>query len=134
MRNLVIGIFLGAVLLAWGQSPLGIGVQPATGFATTLTGCQTVSTGFNLCVVTPASGQPFLALSVAGYNSGAPFAVSASANITGTAPIVVTGNTVSCPTCVAGSVVNTFQGRTGNVLLTKPDVLGTGVAATTTLQ
>lgn len=120
-----------------GQNQLGIGVQPATGFSTTVAGCPTVSSGFFLCAVLPASGQPSLAMSVAGYNSGAPFALSSNnVTITGAIPIVVNNSgVVSCPTCAVNSAVVTGFGtppRTGNVVLTKTDVLTTGIAATAT--
>ena len=85
---------------------LSIAVQPATGFATTIPGCPTATSGFILCTVVPASGQPFLALSVAGYNAGAPFSLASSGGVT------------------------SFNGRTGAVTLTKADITGTGIAAT----
>jgi hypothetical protein len=56
---------------------LGIGGQPAPGFATDISKCPTVTSGYFLCVVTPANAQPFLALSVAGWNQGFPFQVAA---------------------------------------------------------
>ena len=76
-------------------------------------------------------------MSVAGYNGGVPFALNSNnVTITGTAPIVVNNSgVVSCPTCAVNSAVVTGFGtppRTGNVVLTKTDVLGTGIAATAT--
>lgn len=129
------------------RGQLSIGVQPATGFAATVGGCPVASSGFILCTVVPTGGQPFLALSVAGYNGGVPFSLQASGGptYTGTAPIVVTGPVISCPTCAqTGAVVTGFgtPARTGNVVLTKADITQTGIAAsssttastTTTLQ
>jgi hypothetical protein len=37
---------------------LGIGGQPAPGFATDISKCPTVTSGYFLCVVTPANAQP----------------------------------------------------------------------------
>lgn len=56
---------------------LGIGGQPAAAFATDVSQCPKVAVGYFLCVVTPANAQPFLALSVAGYNAGVAFPVAA---------------------------------------------------------
>lgn len=58
------------------HAQMGIGGQPAAAFATDVTKCPTVTVGYFLCVVTPANAQPFLALSVAGYNAGVAFAVA----------------------------------------------------------
>lgn len=91
---------------------LAITVQSGTALATTVTGCPTQSTatpGFTICMVVPTSGTPFLAAAVSNYNSGAPFSLAAAA-----------------------SGVSSFNGRTGNVMLTKGDVTGTGIAATST--
>jgi len=85
----------------------------------------TVTNGMALCATT--SGLYY------SLNGSATFTpVAGAVTLTGTAPIVVSGTTVSCPTCVTGTVVNSFQGRTGNVTLTKADVTGTGLAVTTT--
>lgn len=58
------------------SAQVGIGGAPAANFATSISQCPTVTSGYFLCVVVPGgTAQPFLALSVAGWNSGAPFAV-----------------------------------------------------------
>jgi hypothetical protein len=58
---------------AFAQNVIGIGVQPATTFATSVAQCPTLTSGAFICVVVPSGAQPFLALSVAGWNSGKPF-------------------------------------------------------------
>ena len=73
----LIGAFAVVCVMVGGlqAQTLGIGGQQAAGFATALPECQTVTTGYFLCPVVPGDGvtQPFLALSVAGFNNGAPF-------------------------------------------------------------
>lgn len=55
---------------------IGWGGAPAATFAQTISQCPTMTAGYFVCPVVPADGsQPFIAMSVAGYNSGAPFAV-----------------------------------------------------------
>lgn len=62
---------------AYAQTTLGFGGQPASAFATTVQQCQTITSGYFLCVVDPGAGvQPFLAMSVFDFNSGAPFQLS----------------------------------------------------------
>jgi len=57
-------------------------------------------------------------------------ASSSGTSYTATSPIVVTGQVISCPSCATTSaVVNSFNGRTGNVQLSKADVTATGAAA-----
>lgn len=84
----------------------------------------TVTNGMAICATT--SG-PYYALN--GSATFLPFANSAT--VTGTTPIVVTGTAVSCPTCVTGSVVTSFNSRSGAIQLTKADVLGTNFAVST---
>jgi len=87
-----------AIALIWlpphVHAQLAIGAQPSSTIATSLAGCQTATSGFLLCPVFPASGQAFLAMSVAGYQSGAPFEVGPLA---------------------AGGSVTSWNGRTGAV-------------------
>lgn len=52
---------------------LATGGQPATKIALSLSDCPIAAAGYLLCPVAPLNGQPFLAMSVAGYNAGAPF-------------------------------------------------------------
>lgn len=55
-------------------STVGWGGGTAAAFATTLSQCPIISTGFNICVVDPGGTTlPFLGMSVFDYNSGAPF-------------------------------------------------------------
>jgi hypothetical protein len=67
------------------------------------------------------------------YNGGlfVPAVASSSGpSYTATSPIVLTGTVISCPSCATTSaVVNSFNGRTGNVQLTKADVISTGPVA-----
>jgi hypothetical protein len=68
------------------------------------------------------------------YNAGAyQNLVTAPTAITGTGPIVVSNSgSISCPSCVTGNVVTSFNTRSGAVGLTKADITGTGIAVTTT--
>lgn len=68
---------LGGMIWHVHAQSLGIGGQPASAFATDVTQCPKIAVGYFLCVVTPANAQPFLALSVAGYNAGVAFPVAA---------------------------------------------------------
>ena len=117
---------VGLAIYLHGQSYGALGIGP---IAPTVASCPAAqATQATLCAV--GSGTSFT-MYVA-YNGGAYAPLTGATTISGTAPIVVNGSTVSCPTCVTGNVVNSFQGRTGNVNLTKADVTGTGLAATTT--
>lgn len=88
----------------------------------------TVTNGMAICATT--SG-PYYSLN--GSATFLPF--SSTVTITGTAPIVVNGTTVSCPSCaLTTAVVTSFNGHTGAVNLSKADVTATGLTATTTLQ
>jgi hypothetical protein len=74
---LATAVLLGTAVYVWAQnSALGIGGQPASAFATSVSGCPSVTAGYFLCIVTPPGNQPFLALSLAGYNSGAPIQIA----------------------------------------------------------
>jgi len=84
------------------HAQVGIGFVVASSFSTTVAGCpaSTVAGSAFLCIVVPGgTTQPSLALSVAGFNSGAPFAVVAPA--------------------AAG--VTSFNGRTGAVVSASGD-------------
>lgn len=70
-----------------------------------------------------------LYFSINGSTTWNPLIPPAGGAIIGTAPIVVTGSAVSCPTCVTGTVVTSFNTRTGAVQLTKADVTATGTIA-----
>jgi hypothetical protein len=79
-KLLSVALFLAlasALPFVWrAHAQVGIGGAPAPAFATSLAQCPTVPTGYFLCVVVPGgTTQPFLALSVAGFNGGAPFAI-----------------------------------------------------------
>lgn len=55
---------------------IGWGGIPASKFAQVLADCPTETSGYFLCPVVPADGsQPYMAMSVAGFNGGAPFAI-----------------------------------------------------------
>jgi hypothetical protein len=75
---LLVGILVLVVVMAvavslWAQT-MGISVQPATSFATSISGCPTASAGFTICIVSPGNNvEPFEVLSVANYNNGQPF-------------------------------------------------------------
>ena len=82
----------------------------------------------------PNGAAPGLAIAFA--NAGTPGAFVAygtATTFTGTSPIVVSGNTISCPTCAAGNVVTSFNGRNGAITLSKTDVTSTGIAVTTSV-
>lgn len=121
-------------LPAFGQV-VGIGGQPASAYATSMAQCPTVTSGHFLCIVVPGgTTQPFLALSVAGFNSGAPFAVAPPAPVAtftaaattlpagsqATASITTTGSnnllTIGVPTGATGATgVSGAQGPPGPV-------------------
>lgn len=75
--KLTIKIAFAAVLLALPAfAQLGWGNLPASAFAQSLAQCPTVTTGYFVCPVVPGDGsQPYLGMSVAGFNGGAPFAI-----------------------------------------------------------
>lgn len=89
---------------------------------TSLAGCVwppaaniTVANGAALCPLSLSSG-PGLAIAV---NGGAFVQIpmtSGSAPYTGTAPIVVNGQVISCPTCLT-SAVTSLNGKTGSLTL-----------------
>lgn len=54
---------------------IGWGNLPAAKFAQVLSDCPTVTSGYFVCPVVPVSGQPYIAMSVAGYQGGTPFVV-----------------------------------------------------------
>jgi len=127
--SIILAFVLGAaVIYMFGQSYGSVGFGP---IAPALSNCPagTANTA-QLCAVGTAASNYTMYVS---YN-GAAYQLLAPAGtaMTGTAPIVVSGGTVSCPTCVQGSVVTSFNGRTGAATLTKADVTGTGVAVSTT--
>ena len=69
--------FIAVLLMAQTNLPnsVGFGGSPSTSFATSISQCPTLTNGYFVCVVVPAGAQPFLALSVGGFNNGAPFQV-----------------------------------------------------------
>jgi hypothetical protein len=108
---------------------MGVGGQPASKFALQISDCPTATSGYVICPVVPLNGQPFIAMSVAGYNSGAPFAVASQGvagpkgdkgdSITGpsgaTGPQGVPGpvqsfGTLACPTTGAPPATTTGVG------------------------
>lgn len=103
---------------AW---PVGFGTNPTAGV---------------ICIYPNGTGGASFAGAVATAGTQGPFSpvIATSPTLTGTSPITVSGSTISCPTCVTGSVVTSFgsPGRTGAVTLTKADVTGTGLSVNTT--
>lgn len=70
-------LWLAAVFVAAHGQSLSVGGDMATKIAASLSDCPTVTSGYRLCPVVTASGQAYLAMSVAGYNGGAPFQIVA---------------------------------------------------------
>lgn len=115
MKKLLGGLgvaFIAVLLMAQTNIPnsVGFGGSPSTAFATSISQCPTLMNGYFVCVVTPAGAQPFLALSVAGFNSGAPF------------PVVTQQATG----------VASFAGRTGAVLPANGDYSYSQISGTPT--
>lgn len=92
----VAGIF---IIRAHAQT-LASGAQPASKFALQISDCPTATAGYMLCPVVPLNGQPFLAMSVAGYNAGAPFQL-ASQGVPG--PKGDKGDSITGPTGATGA-------------------------------
>lgn len=121
-----------AVLRMFAQSYGAFGVGP---IAPTVANCPAGQPG-NYAVLCPVGSSSAGYTMYVSYNGGAyQLLVPAStASVTGTLPIVVSGNSVTCPTCVVtGSVVTGFGNppRKGDVTLTKADITATGIAVTT---
>jgi hypothetical protein len=76
---------------------------------------------------TPSTSGLFFALN--GGTTWTNLVPPAGGSYTATSPVVVTGTVISCPTCVTGPVVTSFNTRTGAVQLTKADVTATGTVA-----
>lgn len=99
MKKILGGLGIAAIavlLMAQTNIPntVGFGGSPSTAFATSISQCPTLTNGYFVCIVVPAGAQPFMALSVGGFNGGAPF------------PVVTQQSTG----------VASFAGRTGAVL------------------
>jgi hypothetical protein len=117
-----------AVVLMFAQSYAGLSLGP---IAPTVSQCPTASaTGATLCPVGTSTTGYGMYVS---YNGAAYQLLTPAGSVTGSAPIVVSGTAISCPTCVTGSVVNSFNTRTGAVTLSDADVTGTGLKVVTTV-
>jgi hypothetical protein len=106
--------------------------------ANSLAGCviptgSTVPNSVFFCFVnTHVAATSGLYYALDGTTTWNPVTSPSSAPYTGTLPIVVTGQAISCPTCaVTGAVVTSFGNppRTGGVVLVKADVTSTGAIA-----
>ena len=94
--------------------PVGWGGGVAPAFATQLSQCPTVASGFYIATVIPATGAPFLCESVAGYNGGAPFQL-----------------TFPQPKVAVQSVNGKLPDANGNVAITLSTTTGTSVTGAT---
>lgn len=74
MKKLAIALLFCLSISASAQV-LGWGNLPAAKFAQVLSDCPVMTTGYFVCPVVPVSGQPYLAMSVAGFQGGVPFAI-----------------------------------------------------------
>ncbi len=133
---LILTIVLCSVLFAFAQTstvPIMLNAQTSLAGCTWPTAYATVSNGVALCPLN-LSGQPGLAIAI---NGGAfvqiPMTQGGSSPYTATLPVVVTGQVISCPTCVTGPVVTSFNTRFGDVKLVDADVTGTGLKVVTTV-
>lgn len=102
---------------------MGVGGQPASKFALQVSDCPTVTTGYNLCPVVPLNGQPFLAMSVAGYNNGAPFqivsqGIQGAKGDTGATGAQGPAGPQGPPGANATAPVTSVNGKTGAVVIT----------------
>jgi len=149
MRKLFPVVLLLAVVIDIGVhlwSPTAASAQASSGVAelsqvvSSVSQCAwaagaTVQNGAAFCFVNtgvPATSQFYFALN--GSTTWTPLIPAAAVSLTGTAPIVVSGTTVSCPTCaLTTGVVSSFEGRTGAVNLIKADITSTGITATATV-
>ncbi len=146
MRKLFSAVLLLAVIIDIGVhlwSPNSASAQASTGVAelsqvvSSVSQCAwatgaTVTNGAAFCFVNtgvPSTSQFYFALN--GSTTWTPLTTAAGVSFTGTAPIVVNGTAISCPSCALTSgVVTSFNGRPGAVQLSKADITGTGITAT----
>ena len=76
MKKAALIVLVVATLSVLGSAQvLGWANLPAATFAQVLSDCPVMTSGYFVCPVVPVSGQPYIAMSVATYNAGAPFVV-----------------------------------------------------------